>query len=218
MSARGPGYEKALTVNVQEFLHSTEGLAIVPGGVTLDKDKSYDGGNTGRPWVIRAGHFLSRNSSSGKYMPVKRTRINGTSGSVTAFVVDNPNAFKVGDVITVGGDTTKTITAIDYTTKTITVSGSAFTVADNDVVFCETANEGLPELLLMETVSLRDADNVNAVEKVAAVASEADVTIGSLFSDMASILADATSKGNIVTRYKLWDGVNGRYSTPGVSD
>jgi hypothetical protein len=123
----------------------------------------------------------------------------------------------VGDVITVGADTTKTISAIDYTTNTITVSDAAFTVADNDVVFCETANEGLPEMILMDTVSLRDSDNVTAVDGLGVLASAADVTVESLLGDVASMLADATAKSNIIHKFKLWNSTTQRYSSAGLT-
>jgi hypothetical protein len=61
------GYSKDLTIATREFLHSVEGLEIVPGHFVIDKSKAYDGGNTGREWVIRVGCFMSQNASTKKW-------------------------------------------------------------------------------------------------------------------------------------------------------
>lgn len=191
MGHKLPGYEAGRSVTPREILYSPEGAAYKPGGIVVDGTKSKDGANTNYTFELRAGWAMGRITASGKYCPCKRTQVNGTSGSVTQITVDNAAPFVVGDTITVGGDTGKVITAIDYTANTIDWSG-AITVADNDVVFCEDGS-GICCGFLADFVRLRNADNDAAEDKSAKLLIEGKVNKAMLLGDIDAIIATLSS-------------------------
>lgn len=184
------GYGTLDTVTPREFFYSAHPSPVEykPGGIVIDKTLSLDGYYyaAGNSYDLRAGWWMGRNSTTGKYTPCKRTRVNMTGATATAIVVDNSYAFKVGDVITIGGDTGLTISAIDYTTHTLTITST--TVADNDVVFCEDGS-GIPRGILGNFVRLRNSQNTAAEDKFAKLVIQGSVNQAYLLGDTDAIVA-----------------------------
>ena len=134
--------------------------------VVLDGTNSYDGGYT-YPNVIRAGWLLGRNTTTGLYAPVKCTKVvesPATAATSNTVTVVNAAAFVVGDVISIGAVTGRTITAVDYTLNKITFSSTAINAADGDVVKVTNGYEKAIAILL-DTVELRDPENRNPANK-----------------------------------------------------
>lgn len=131
--SRTPGTDTGQTLTNRNCLKSTKNL--ICGSGVIDATYAYDGGNTGYERQIRPGTPMGRITASGLWRPCPRTTTT-TTGTVTAAVVVDARAFKVGDVISIGSDTGITISAIDYTTNTLTIasttiaSGEAVVVAD----------------------------------------------------------------------------------------
>lgn len=204
-----PGYQAGQTITPREFLLTVEGTIELPGGVTLSGAASYDGGNTNYEKQIRAGCFLGKITSGGLYRPCPRTQVNATGATGTSFVVDNAAFFKVGDVITVGSDTGLTISAINYSTNTITTS--SFTYADNEVVFCEDGS-GTPVAVLASGVNLKLPDGSANVDKVARAFTECQVIQESMLGDVAAIVALLTAASSGDETYSALRGIK-IYST-----
>ena len=111
---------------------------------------------------------------------------------MTALVVDDARAFKVGDTITVGGDTGLAISAINYSTNTLTIPSTA--VADNDVVFCDSlAGSEIARGVLNEFVPLKDEDGVARDKLAAHIVIAGYANPNNVLGDLASVLA-ATNK------------------------
>ncbi len=202
MGSAIPGYESVRSVTPREILYSMENVDYKPGGITIDSDKSVDGANTNLTFELRAGWLMGQITASGKWCPCKRTRVNGTTGSQTTITVDNASPFQVGDVITVGADTTNTITAVDYTANTITWVG-AITVADNDVVFCEDGS-GVCRGVLADHVRLRNPENDAAVDKTAKLLIEGKVKQSMLLGDDDAVIASLSS--HFLSDIQIWNG------------
>lgn len=100
------------------------------GSATLYDGKSDHG--SAYPYMLEVGTLLSRVTATSKLSPLKLTALNGAASADTDLVVDESRFFQVGDTITVG-TTDSTITAIDYTTDTLTVD-TATTESDGAVV------------------------------------------------------------------------------------
>jgi hypothetical protein len=205
-----PGYETGRTITPREIAFGSDNLEIFPGGVVINGTIGIDGANTNFTNEIRAGWALGRITSTGKYVPCKRSQVNGTSGSVTSIVVDNAAAFAVGDTITVGADTGKVITAINYGTNTITWSG-AITVADNEEVFAEDGS-GTCRGFLYEFVKLRNADNTAAQDKTGDVVVGGSLNQAWLLGDIAAILAHAASVAALGGRIRIFNPSTGLYT------
>lgn len=146
-----PGQVTGQTYTPRNVLVSAYGL--IEGQGVIDAAKAYDGGNTGYEDEIRAGTPMAVITATKLWVPCKRTQVNMTGATATDIVVDDARAFKVGDVITIGGDTGLTISAINYSTNTITIAST--TVADNDAVFAEDGS-GVCRGILNEFVKLKD--------------------------------------------------------------
>jgi hypothetical protein len=145
-------------VNILDSQH----VRYVRGGVTIDKAKVSDGFNQTIDGRIRkilpAGVPLARNSTSGKYVPVRSTTVaSGGGAGVTTCVLTEAKPFMAGDAITIGGDAV-TIATISYATKTITWSGGV-TIADGEAVL-GTGGEGTARCMLAEEVDATDFDQV----------------------------------------------------------
>ena len=177
-------------------LASMEGAVTLPGGVTIDSSVAYDGSNTSFETHIRAGWILAKNTSSGKYVPCKRTIANGAGSSATALIVDNAAAFKAGDALQIGS-TTGTISSIDYTTNTITLTATK-SWSDNDVVYCSTNGTGTATCVLGEDVDLYQTDTRAVADCTAGV-----VYVGGMlksdriYGDLSAIRAVS---GNLITK------------------
>lgn len=123
----------------RQFLMTTHDVVELPGPIVLDHTNSYDGANTGRTDELRAGQVMAQITASKKWVPVMRTVVVG-SGTLTALVVRNAAAFQVGQHIDVGADTDIAVTAIDYTTNTLTIAST--TVVDGEAVIARTLKDG----------------------------------------------------------------------------
>lgn len=127
-----PTYSTGRTTSLREIHASDEGIQLLPNGIIIDKDLAIDGSNTGYTKELRPGCIMARITSTGRYVPCKRTKVNATGATGATVVVDNAAFFNAGDTISVGSDNV-TIQSVDYTTNTITLTGS-ITYADNEDV------------------------------------------------------------------------------------
>jgi predicted RecA/RadA family phage recombinase len=111
--APGPG--ATTTQTFKEVLASTDLQAKLPGGVLL---KSGFG-------VVAKGRVLGKITASSKYAPYAATTVktNASTGDTTVELTD-ASAFIVGDMVVVGSDAAKAITAINYTTNVITLASA----------------------------------------------------------------------------------------------
>lgn len=186
-----PGQRTTATVSARDCLYSVKNVETVPG--VIDSTNAYDGGNTGYETELRPGIIMAQITSSKKWVPCKRTLVNGT-GTVTALVVDDARAFKAGETITVGADTTLTVSAIDYTTNTMTIASTA--VVDGEVVFCDSlAGSEIARCVLNEHVNLKDEDGTNRDKKFSQGLIRGTVVNAMVLGDLAAVQA-ATNKLN----------------------
>lgn len=188
-----PGVRVGPTRSSRNILWSDGGLVTVSG--TIDSGNAFDGGNTGYTTELRAGTPLAVITATKKWVPCKRTTVTAGGGATgTAIPVVDARAFKVGDVITVGSTTSKTITAIDYSTNTITISGS-FTFSNSDVVFATTPSGAATcRGILNEHVVLLDEDGVNRDKQVSQIVVAGAVRSGQILGDIAAIRADTNAQ------------------------
>jgi hypothetical protein len=153
-----PGQRQGRTVTPKDIVASYTPPPRYARGV-IDATYSIDGKNTGYTRELRAGIPMARITASKLWVPCKRTLVNG-AGTLTALVVDNSSFFQVGDTITVGADTTVSVTAIDYTTDTLTIAST--TVLDGEPVYCDVAAQAGVETcrgFLNQFVDLIDHDD-----------------------------------------------------------
>lgn len=205
-----PGYETLLSQTPREISWSSQvPLELREGGILLDGTNTADGSNVLRTDEIRAGWALGRITATGKYCLCKRTQVNQTGGTGTAFTVDNAAAFRVGDAIDVGADTNLTITAINYLTNQITVSGS-FTWADNEAVVARDGSQTCRGFL-HSWRKLRNLLNTAAQDKEAQLVVGGVLNRAALLGDIAAILADATSVAALGNRIRIMNPTTGNY-------
>jgi len=185
------------TVNATNTPLATQtGAVTLPGGVVIDATNSYDGSNTSFETLIRAGWILAKNTSTGKYVPCKRTQANGAGSSATALIVDNAAAFKAGDALQIGA-TTGTISAVNYSTNTITLTATK-TWSDNDVVYCSSNGTGTATCVLGEDVDLYQTDTRTNADTTAGVVYLAGVLKSDrVYGDLAAIRAVSA---NLITK------------------
>lgn len=129
--SRTPGTVTGQTLTNRNCLKSLDGVEFGRG--VIDATYAYDGANTGYERQIRPGTPMGRITSSGLWRPCPRTTTT-TTGTVTAAVLTDARAFKVGDVVSIGADTGITITAINYATNTITIASTAIAAGEAVVV------------------------------------------------------------------------------------
>lgn len=183
------GYQVGRISSPREVLANADFKLEVAGVMA---STGIDGSNTGFTDRIRGGWLLGQVTSSKLWVPCKRTQVNATGATGTAFVVDNAAAFAVGDAIDVGADTNLAITAINYGTNTITV-GSSFTWADNEAVVARDGSQTCRGILLDDEVELRDYENRNAVSKPIRILIAGYVNAGTILGDLAAIRADTSA-------------------------
>lgn len=159
------------------------------GGIVLDGTNGVDGVNS-PTYDIRPGWLLGRITATGLYVPLKRTRVNGTTGQQTQVVLDNSYAFRVGDVISIGSDTNITIADIDYATHTITIA--ATTVADNEEVVAQDGSATFAGILA-DFRRLRNLDNDAPENKSANMYNFGQIDTSKLYGDWAALLASIQS-------------------------
>lgn len=180
--------------NQAQVLADLKGATTIPGGVQLDATNCYDGDNTGFEQLIRAGWLLAKNTTTGKYVTVKRTQANGAGSSATALIVDEAAAFKAGDSITIGG-TAAVISSIVYSTNTITLT-AAKTWSDNAVVIVSGMESAVA--VLGEDVQLYDNKLLTATDATAGTVYRSGLLVaGVLKGDVAAVTAIS---GNLITK------------------
>jgi hypothetical protein len=184
----------------RQFLLTTHDAVELPGPIVLDHVNGYDGANTGREDELRAGQLMAKVTATGLWVPVKRTQVNGTSGANTEIILDDASAFQVGDVVTIGADTAITITAINYTTNTITITST--TVADNDPVFAtafanvvDAAGCAIARGILSQSVRLRSGIPYedDTVAKSGVIVAKAFVNTDMILGDYEACLASGVT-------------------------
>ena len=137
----------------KEWLDS-EKKRHLTAGVIIDSTKVRVDANSKK--TVPDGMVLGKITATGKYAPLKATRVTGGAGATQAScVVEEVTNFQVGDEVTIGANT-KTITAIDYVTKTISWTGD-IVVAEGDVVK-STDGSGVAAAILAEHADLTDGD------------------------------------------------------------
>lgn len=178
----------------REILMSGEGVIHISGPVVIDSANAYDGGNTSRVDELRAGWLMAQVTATKKWVPCKRTAVTNT-GTLTALVVDNAAAFKVGDVISVGADTAITITAINYTTNTMTIASTAV-VAGEAVVCTSLAGSETARGLLKESVRTQSGVpyETTAVDKAACIITAGYINEDYVLGDLAACRADTAAR------------------------
>jgi hypothetical protein len=191
MSATLPGYEAGFSSNPREVLYSQDAAITLP--ILLDGTLSVDGKSPTQTYDLRAGWLVGRVTATGRWTPCKRTQVNQAGATGTAFVVDNAAAFRVGDVISVGNDINKTISAVDYTTNTITVGGSAFTFADNEAVAAEDGSQTCRGILL-DFVRLRNGDNSASAHRPATLLVSGLVRTSLVLGDLTAVRVDTAAR------------------------
>lgn len=153
-----PGYREGRTYTPRNVTWDQKNLVVI-GGIIVST--AIDGGNTGYTDELREGLIMGQITASKKWRPCPRTLVNG-SGTLTALVVDDARAFIAGDVITVGADTGITVSAVDYTTNTLTIAST--TVLDGEVVFAEDGS-GTARAILGEFVKMKSTDDNTARDR-----------------------------------------------------
>lgn len=125
-----PGYKTRTVGTGRIILHAVEDPQnlYLPGGVIIDASAADYRGTK----VLPAGVPLVRDAGTGLYVPFKATLANGAGTTSTTLIVDDASLFLVGDPIYVGATAT-TVSAINYTTNTITLAAAA-TWTDNSTV------------------------------------------------------------------------------------
>ncbi|MCG8401375.1 MAG: hypothetical protein MJA84_07230 [Firmicutes bacterium] len=131
----------------------------VTSGVVIDSAKVNSEVVDGKTVkIVPDGMPLGKITASGKYCPLKATKVlsGGGSGVVTCVLEETKN-FQVGDAITIGGHAA-TIDTVNYDTGAITWTG-ALTIADSDAVIC-TDGSGVAALILAERANVTDGDGI----------------------------------------------------------
>ena len=112
---------------IKAVLAYAQGSVKFPGGGVVEAGKR----------GLRAGDCLAygKATSNGIYFVVAKYTEVRTAATNDDIAVDDAHPFELGDVVVVGTDTGKTITAINYETNVITVSGGNFAHVVDDHVF-----------------------------------------------------------------------------------
>ena len=177
------GYREGRTITERDCLLDSK--IVRYGRGKLDATYAYDGANTDYEYELRPGTPLGRITASGLWRACARTKTT-TTGTVTSVVVTDARAFKVGDVITIGGDTGITISAINYSTNTLTIAST--TVASGDAVFCEDGSATCRGIL-NENINLKDEDGVARDKSFSQMVILGYVDPNQILGDLAAIRA-----------------------------
>lgn len=185
VSPSNPGQVTGRTISYRSCLMSEKNL-IVGRGI-LDASKSYDGKNTGYEYDIRPGTPMGLIAATGLWVPCRRTKLStGNTGTTTTIVVDDARAFMVGDVISVGADTTITVTAINYGTNTLTIASTA--VVDGEAVIVADGSATCRGIL-NEFVSGLDPDGQLRDKQISVIVMAGYVDYSAILGDIATIRA-----------------------------
>lgn len=196
---RNPGQTHGRTVTAREVLFSPKNLITVGGVLSA---AAYDGAFTGYENIIRVGTPLGRITASKLWVPCKRTTTT-TTGTVTSVVLVDARAFKVGDVITIGGDTDLTISAIDYTTNTITIASTA--VAAGDAVIAQDGSQTCRGFLNEEIDLWDELTRANIAKPFTQLVAAGFLRSSVVLGDLAAIRAATGQYINGI----LWDDQQG---------
>jgi hypothetical protein len=185
------------------ILMNTEGTIPLVGPLVIDSVNAYDGGNTNRVDELRAGMLMAQITASKKWVPCKRTRANGAGSSATALIVTDARAFKVGEKLQVGSNANCVISAINYSTNTITLSATK-TWSDLDVVYATTLGDGTTTAAGAETCRgvLKEGVRLLSgvvfettwVDKPATILAGGYFNSSYILGDLAAIKADTAAK------------------------
>jgi|GEM_PF-2497754 hypothetical protein len=158
-----------------EILASLEGIREVTNGVTIDTTKvpaAVDGSK-----LIKKGMPVAKITASGKFRPYTGTTVQTTAAaSATAVILTDASRLIVGDEVTIGSET-KTISAINYGTNTITVTAlSAEKTAGTAVATTDGGAD--PSVILKRAIDVKAGDHVVAgFEMAKVIASRIPVTV-----------------------------------------
>lgn len=198
-----PGQYNGLSSVPNDYFISHEGMRTIPAQ-QIDSSKSYDGANTGKEYELRRGTLMGLISATNKWCPCKRTVIaTGGSGTTTSIVVTDARAFQVGDTISMGADTDKVISAIDYGTNTISYSGNT-TTADGEAVVAQDGSQTCRGIL-DEEVNLYSYHDHQLRDKTATISIAGFVNQDKLFGDADAIRA---ASGQKITHFQFGDDHN----------
>lgn len=186
-----PGYTAGPTQTPRDIFLTKTGAIEIPGGAVLDGTNGIDGSHTGYPYDLRAGWPIAKITSSGLWVPCKRTRADGAGSAATSLVVDNAAAFKAGDSILIGSAAAVAIASIDYSTDTITLAAARTWSDDDDV----RTNNGAETCrgYLGDYVRLRNDDNTAAANKPGTLIVGGVLKQSLLYGDTDAIWSDPES-------------------------
>jgi len=188
-----PGVVVGRTVTPRRVLRQAgkDREIIVP--VILDGTNSYDGQqSSGYEKYIRGGWLLAQDTTSKKWMPVKRTKANAAGAATAALVVDNSYPFNVGDTVIVGTNVGSVVTAIVYSTHTLTLT-AAKTWADNDPVYVAGGQGTARAILLDDEVILRTVERNANSDKSATAMILGYVDQDKVLGDVTAVMEDYDS-------------------------
>lgn len=187
MSQHLAGFATGNTASPREALLCSEGTIQVP--ILLDSG-AFDGGNTGKTGEIRAGWLLGRLSASNRFVPCKRTRANGSGSTSVTLIVDNAAAFKVGDSVTLAGTNSTAVSAINYSSNTLTLAVSRSW--SDDAVIASGDGASVPRGVLLDNVTMQQSDESAASHKSAGMLIQGAVKVAKLLGDVSSIRLDVS--------------------------
>lgn len=172
--------ERVVVQDEYEILASFEVVREVTNGITIDASKVPADAKGNK--IIKKGMPMAKITASGKFRPYTANKLaaNAAASATSAQFVD-PIQWVVGDVLTLSNGTqneTKTITAINYETKTVSFSAltNAYTTA-NGVINTTDGGEN-PSVILKRTVNVKDGDHVVGGYEVAKIiAARVPVTV-----------------------------------------
>ena len=180
------GYQSGRVVTPRQVLRDNEHKMIIGG---IMSSAGYDGGNTNYESYIRGGWLLGLITATKKWVPCKRTTTT-SSGAVTALAVVNAAPFKVGDAIDIGADTNIVISAINYSTNTLTIPTT--TVASGEAVVARDGSQIARGILLNDEVELYDYERRTLKDKPIQILIGGLVYNSMLLGDVAACVADTS--------------------------
>lgn len=186
-----PGQVSGLTATFRDCLLSGEGVRFGRG--VINHLLAYNGADTGYESRIWSGTPFAMITTTKLWVPCKRTTVTSAGGATaTAVPVVDARAFKVGDVISVGSNTGWTITAINYTTNTLT--GASITFSSSDVVKATDGSETCRGILNEDTDLYDPFTRGNVAKTFSKLIIEGLVDQRKVWGDIAAIRADTGNK------------------------
>lgn len=199
MQGQQAGYREGRTVTFRDVLVSPN-LALFVSGM-IDADEAYDGGNTGYERELRPGTMMAQITASKLWVPCRRTTTT-TTGTVTSLVVVDARHFKAGDTITIGADTGVAVSAVNYSTNTLTIAST--TVASGEAVYVADGSQ-TARCILNEHINLYTPDRVLVNRSFGKGIVFGMVRSGDILGDKTAILAATHYLNHII-----WDDQQGQ--------